>query len=224
MKNIYYTKDIKCPICLLEFSTTKVRMSAVKVERKDEDFCVYYKDHNPIYYDIFICPSCGYASSENSFNKLEDREKEILIKAFFNREIGRNFCGIRSHTDALDSYKIALYTASLIGARKSNMAGLALKTAWLYRYTEDEKEKDFLKMALDFYLEAYDKESFPVNNMDEHTVIYLIGELSRRLELYEESINWFNRLVSHPDGGSNIRIQKMAREQWRVVRGIMKKI
>lgn len=224
MENVYYAKDVKCPVCLLEFSTTKIRMSGVKIDHKDEDFCVHYKEHNPIYYNIFICPNCGYASSENSFDSLEDKEKDILIKAFAGRKVERNFCGIRSHGDALDSYKIALYTANLIGARKSFTAGLALKTAWMYRYINDENEKAFLKMALEFYLEAYDKENLPVNNMDELTMIYLIGEISRRLGMYEESINWFSKLFSHPDKNSNIRIQKMAKEQWYRVRDILKKI
>lgn len=224
MKSIYYTKEVKCPICSLPFSTTKVRTSTVKIERKDEDFCVHYKDHNPIYYYIFVCPNCGYASSESSFEDIESRDKEILINAFSGRTVGRNFCGIRSHTDALDSYKIALYTANLINGRKSYMGGLALKIAWMYRYINDANEKSFLKTALDFYIEAYEKERFPVNNMDELTVIYLIGELYRRLEIYDKSIEWFSKVVSHPDRDSNIRIQKLAREQWHLVRDLLKKI
>ena len=108
----------------------------------------------------------------------------------------------------MDSYKIAIYTAGLIDSKDSYIAGLALKTAWLYRYTKDENEKKYLEMALKYYTEAYNKENFPVNNMDELTVIYLIGEISRRLEMYDQSIYWFSKVVSHPDKNSNLRILK----------------
>lgn len=224
MENVYYTKDVKCPVCLFEFSTTKIRMNALKIDHKDEDFCIHYIEYNPVYYDIFVCPTCGYASSENSFDMLGSNEKDKLMKAFAGRRVERNFCGIRSYEDALDSYKIALYTAKLIGARKSNIAGLALKTAWMLRYANDENEEVFLRMALDSYLDSYERESSTENNMDELTMIYLMGEISRRLGMYEESINWFSRLASHPDKNSNLRIQKMGKEQWHKIRDKLKKI
>lgn len=218
MSNVYYTKEVYCPVCGEKFDTTKIKTSVLRIVSRDEDFCVHYKDYNPIYYDIFICPNCGYGSSENAFDKLSDKDKEILKKAFASRKVGRNFCGVRTYSDALDSYKIAIYTAGLIDSKNSYIAGLALKTAWLYRYTKDENEKKYLEMALKYYTEAYNKENFPVNNMDELTVIYLIGEISRRLEMYDQSIYWFGKVVSHPDKNSNLRILKMAKEQWYAVR------
>jgi len=60
--------------------------------------------------------------------------------------------------------------------------------------------------------------------MDELTVIYLIGELSRRLEMYDKAIEWFSKVVSHPERDFNIRIEKLAREQWHLVRDLLKKI
>lgn len=222
MKDVYYKKLLQCPICLFEFYTTKIKMRAVKIQGKDEDFCTYYKDYNPMYYEIFICPNCGYGASENSFKDINHSEKRTLMEAFVGREVGRDFGGLRTHKDALDSFKIALYTANIKKGRKSLMAGLALKTAWMYRYINDDNEFDFLKMALEFYKEAFDTESFSDNNLNELTVIYLIGEISRRIGMYEESLDWFNRLINHPDKGTNRRIEKLAREQWRKVREIIK--
>ncbi|SHJ02494.1 DUF2225 domain-containing protein [Lutispora thermophila] len=224
MNNAYYTKEVTCPICMINFNTTKIKTSALRVEHRDEDFCVHYENYNPIYYEVIVCPSCGYASTENAFDNLNNKEKLVLAEAFVGRQIGRNFCGIRTHKDALDSYKIAIYTANLIKAKNSYIAGLALKTAWMYRYiNNEENEKAFLNMALDNYIEAFNKERFPANNMDELTVIYLIGELSRRLGNYEEAVYWFSRVTSHPDRNSNMRIQGLAREQWHAVRELVKK-
>lgn len=222
MENFYYKKSLKCPICLFEFSSTKIKLKAIKVKSKDEDFCVHYKDYNPMYYEIFICPNCGYGASNNSFNDINDIERELLMKAFAGREIGRDFSGIRTHMDALDSFKIALYTANLKKAKDSVIAGLALKTAWMHRYIKDNSELVFLKMALEYYKEAYNNEDFHNNNIDELVVIYLIGEISRRVGMYEDSITWFNRLINHPSKDKNRRIEKLAREQWRSVRETIK--
>ncbi len=224
MDDIFYKKNLVCPICSLKFSSLKIKTKSIKAQGKDEDFCVYYKNENPMFYEIFICPGCGYGASENSFNDIGASEKEELTKNFLGREIGRDFCDVRDHKDALDSFKIALFTAGLKKARPSIIGGLALKTAWMYRYIKDEAEFYFLEMALENYKAAYDNESFDGNGMDILTVIYLIGEISRRLGLYEEAIIWFNRLISHPDKDKNPRIEKFAREQWRKTREEMKSV
>ncbi len=222
MEEAYYKKTIKCPVCLFEFSTTRIKIKSIKVEKKDKDFCVHYRNYNPMYYEIFICPNCGYGASNNSFNDVDYKEKNILMKAFAGREIGRDFGGIRSHTDAVDSFKIALYTANLKKAKSSIIAGLALKIAWMYRYIEDNKELSFLNLAAKYYKEAYDTEDFTESDINEVMVAYLIGEISRRIGELEESIIWFNRVIEHTNKDKNIRIEKLAREQWRNVRELIR--
>lgn len=224
MTDVYYKKELICPVCLFEFQTTKIKMRAVRVKSKDADFCTYYENYNPIYYEIFICPRCGYGASERSFDDIREKEKRLLKEAFAGREVGRDFGDIRTYKDALDSFKIALFTADMKESKNSIMAGLALKVAWMYRYKENENEYKFLHMALDKYKKAFDEEIFSGDGgIDELTVIYLIGEISRRLGNYAESMEWFNRLLSHPERNRNIRIEKLAREQWRKAREIMKK-
>lgn len=222
MKDAYYKKTLKCPVCLFEFSSTRIKTKAVKIKSKDEDFCNHYEDYNPLYYEIFICPNCGYGASNNSFDSIDEREKFILAEAFKGREVERDFGGIRNHIDALDSFKIAVFTANLKKARYSIIAGLSLKTAWLYRFEKDENEKAFLEMALKYYKEAYDTENFNDEGIGELTVIYLIGELCRRMGKYEDAINWFNRVINHPEKNKNKRIEKLAREQWRKSRDAAK--
>ena len=52
---------------------------------------------------------------------------------------------------------------------------------------KDEREKKFLEHALHFYYEVYEKEELPVGKMDEFTCMYMIAELNRRLENYDEA-------------------------------------
>ncbi|MDF2521409.1 MAG: hypothetical protein K0R84_2037 [Clostridia bacterium] len=223
MNEILYDKNVKCPICNNSFSSKKVRVSACVVDRRDEDFCIHYKDFNPVYYEIFVCPHCGYAASENSFDNLSLVELNRIKEMLSGKIVGRSFCDERGINDAIDSFKLALFIADTRGAKKSMIAGICLKIAWLYRELKDEKEMVFLKYALDNYGIAYDKEEMPLGNLDEISVQYLLGELSRRIGKLNDAVFWFNKAVNNPLRVNNPRIEKMTREQWTAVKQMSKK-
>lgn len=214
MDNALYSKKVTCPICGKDFSSMKAKVNACKVEKKDEDFCTHYVNVNPMYYEIFVCPFCAYAAAENSFKDLSDADIKILKDAFSGRTVGRSFCTERNLNDAIAASKLAIHTAELRKAKASTLAGLCLKLAWLYRFAGDKQEEVFLKYALDNYLEAFDKEGLPIGNLDEISMLYLLGELSRRLGLYKEAVVWFGKAVASPDRKDNPRIERQAREQW----------
>ncbi|HRU42534.1 MAG TPA: DUF2225 domain-containing protein, partial [Candidatus Diapherotrites archaeon] len=159
MNNSLYSKKVVCPICSKQFSSMKAKVNSCKIKKKDEDFCTHYVDLNPMYYEVFVCPSCGYAAPETSLGELTEKEANLLKEAFSGREVGRSFCDQRSLDDAIASYKLAIYTAELRKANASVLAGLCLKLAWLYRFKGDKQEELFLEYSLRNYLDAYDKES-----------------------------------------------------------------
>jgi uncharacterized protein (DUF2225 family) len=223
MSEALYEKSVKCPICNNSFSSKKLRMSACVVDRRDEDFCTYYKDYNPMHYEIFVCPHCGYAASENSFDSLTLIESNKIKEILSGKIISRSFCNERSINDAIDSFKLALYIANSRDSKNSVIAGICLKLAWLYREQQDEKEMLFLKYALENYNIAYDKEEMPLGNLDEISVQYLLGELSRRLNKFNDALFWFNKAVNNPLRLNNPRIEKMTREQWALVKEQNKK-
>jgi len=214
MNNALYSKKITCPICGKDFSSLKAKVNSCKIEKKDEDFCIHYVDVNPMYYEFLVCPFCAYSASENSFKELEDSEIRLLKDAFSGRTVGRNFCTERSLEDAIAACKLAIHTAETRKAKASTLAGLCLKLAWFYRFAGDKQEEVFLRYALDNYLEAFDKEGLPIGNLDEMSVLYLLGELSRRLGLYNDAIVWFGKVVECPTRKQNPRIERQAREQW----------
>lgn len=218
MSEALYEKNFKCPICNNGFSSKRVRVSSYRVDRRDEDFCTTYKGDNPMYYEILVCPKCGYASSETSFDSLSPKELNTLKEILSGKVVNRNFCGARTINDALDSFKLALFIARARGAKDSIIAGLTLKLAWIYRELKDEKEIEFLNYTLEYYKHAYDKENLPIGNLDEISIQYLLGELSRRVNKLNDAIFWFNKAVSNPERATNPRIEKMAREQWITVK------
>ncbi|MEA4848406.1 MAG: DUF2225 domain-containing protein [Clostridiaceae bacterium] len=218
MNNSLYSKKVTCPICGKEFSSLKAKVSSCKVKKKDEDFCIHYEDTNPMYYEIFVCPFCAYAAPENSFGEMTEEGLKLLKGAFLGREVGRSFCAQRSLKDAIAVYKLAIYTAELIKAKASMLAGLCLKLAWLYRFKGDKQEELFLNYSLRNYLEAFNKEPLPIGNLNEISLMYLLGELSRRIGKFNDAITWFGKAAASPERKENPKIEKLVREQWVVAR------
>lgn len=223
MNEALYSKKMTCPICSKQFSSLKAKVNACRVEKKDEDFCIHYVDLNPTYYEVFVCPFCGYAATENTFSEINDTEIKLLSDAFSGRKVGRSFCTERSLDDAIAVFKLAIYTAELRKAKSSLLAGLCLKLAWMYRFAGDKQEDVFLDYALKHYWEAFDKEGLPIGNLNEISMMYLLGELSRRVGKLNDAIVWFGKAVSSPDRVSSPRIERMARDQWSLAKEEYKK-
>lgn len=214
MNEALYSKKVTCPICNKQFSSMKAKLNACKVAKKDEDFCTHYVDLNPLYYDIFVCPFCGYSAAESSFVELTEIEVRLLKEAFSGRTVGRSFCIERGLNDAIAACKLAIHTAEQRKAKAGVLGALCLKLAWLYRFADDKQEEVFLNFALKNYLEAFDNEELPIGNLNEISMLYLLGELSRRLGKFNDAIVWFGKAVASPERDENPKIEKLAREQW----------
>lgn len=195
--------------------TSRVRPSFKKAVRTDADFCAYYKNENPDYYVVRVCPKCGFASTENSATKLTDKQKNLLKEKITVRWIERDFGGHREWETALETYKLALICAQTIGDTERITASFLQHIAWLYRYKGDhEQEQKFLKFCLDSYILVYEKEGVGSNNAK---LLYLIGEISRRIGNFNEAVKWFSRVINDKKIMDAAMI-RASREQWSVLR------
>jgi len=95
---------------------------------------------------------------------------------------------------------------------------ICLRLAWLYRYNNEEREKEFLRHAAECYEEAYRYEGLPIGGLDEISIVYLLGELNRRIEKYEDAIYWFNKAISHPGIKQKKNLELQIRDQWNIAR------
>lgn len=218
MEHLLYDKQIVCPLCRNKFTTKKVRTRTLKMVKRDDDFCVIYKDINPTYYHIFVCAECGYSSTEGEFSDLSKNDKEILEGSIRSKWKKRHFEGVRSFEEAEEIYKLAILIGQLLKKTRGYIGSLCLKLAWIYRQENDKREQEFLQYALDFFEDAYQNERFPVSGLDEVELSYLIGELNRRLGKPQKSIHWFAKALDNPDIKKHRQIQLKARELWRVAR------
>ncbi|WP_046215866.1 DUF2225 domain-containing protein [Paenibacillus wulumuqiensis] len=210
-----YQITVNCPQCEEDFKTSRVRPSMKRAVRRDSDFCAYYQHENPDYYVVRICPHCGFASTENSVAKLSNEQKQKYMKQIGSRVAKRDMGGKRTGEQALEAYKLALMCAQTVGDRERIVASFLHHIAWLYRYNgEIEQELRFIRYCLESYIRVFELES--VSGSDAK-LMYLIGELHRRLGEFNDAVKWFSRVINdqHITDSAMIRA---SREQWVVLR------
>ncbi|MFK7695540.1 DUF2225 domain-containing protein [Paenibacillus sp. HJGM_3] len=210
-----YQIKVKCICCEQEFQTSRVRPSFKKSKGTDTDFCVHYKEINPEYYVVRVCPYCGFSSTENFSDRMTPKQKEEYYDRFGKNWSAREFGGDRDWATAMQTFKLALLSAQVKNERSRIIAGLLHHIAWLYREKGDrEQENRFLEHALDAYVRVFEGEE---DNMNNARLMYLMGELNRRLKRYGEAIRWFGRVINDKKIMDAAMI-RACREQWVVTR------
>ncbi|HHU91363.1 MAG TPA: DUF2225 domain-containing protein [Clostridiaceae bacterium] len=224
IKAVYNSKSV-CPVCESDIEYTKVRSKVIRLIKQDTDFCPYYEGENPIFYEAVICPECGYAAHVTNFSSISRYDKDKVRNIITSKWQRRSFTGQRTIDQALEAFKIVLLNQNIIEGLKSEIAKVCMRIAWLYRYKQDKtQENKFLNHALINYKKAYSQEDLTEEGkLDEYTCLYIIGELNKRLGLYEESIKWLSRLImSFSDPQQKDKIPKMlietARDLYQEVR------
>ena len=211
-----YRVKVTCLCCESEFETSKVRPSFRKVVKTDTDFCTYYKDINPDYYVVRVCPSCGFSFTESfSQNLLPARKKHYLDTIGSKWQSKRDYGGERDAAMAMETFKLALITGQTVGEKERVIASILHHIAWMYRRDgKTEEEKRFLEYALDSYVRVYETDREANNSA---RLMYLIGELNRRLGRFHEAVRWFSRVVQDHSIMDAAMI-RASREQWQVIR------
>lgn len=217
MEPLFQIKVI-CLCCESNYQTSRVRPSFKKAIKTDSDFCAYYKSINPDYYVVRVCPFCGFAATENFKDKLSEKQKTAYYEKLGNQWKHRDYGTERSKTDAMECYKLSLLTAQSIGEKARVVAALLHHIAWLYRYEGMlEQENRFLGFALDAYVRVYETETDSLSNA---RLMFLIGDLNRRLGNYNDAVRWFGRVIQDKKIVDAAMI-RASREQWQNIRAEM---
>ncbi len=209
-----YDKEVNCPVCRNTFTTKKTRNRRLKVIKRHEDFFVEYEDINPIHYHVWVCPQCGYSATESEFYNITKHEISSVKQEISSKWNKRSFGDARSLDDVERTYKLALAIATILGKSQGYVGGLCLKLAWTYREMGSSKEFTFLENAMASYTKAYETEPMPLETIEEVPMIYLIGELNRKLGNFQRAITWYGKVVDHSQIKYYRHIKLLAREQW----------
>lgn len=218
MLDTLFSVEKVCPVCKKKFNVTRVRSRLVLI-KQDSDFCSYYKDINPYYYKVWMCPHCGYAAQDTNFEDILPAAAEKVQKFFSNRDIQIDLSGNRSREQGIVSHQLAIVCGELAGVPASRLAGLHMRLGWLYREAQQTKqEQATLLKAINYYESALEKENMPVGPMTELTITYLIGDLLRRTGSSDKALLYLSRVVSSPKARQEKRIVDLARDVWQDMR------
>lgn len=207
-----YDKTVTCPVCGATFKAKSPKKLSYRVIKQDSDFFIEYKALNPYFYDVWLCNECGYAAMKTDFDKIRERQKELVLEKISKKWHKKNYPEVYDVNVAIERFKISLLNYELIDASPSKKAMNCLKIAWMYRILgQKDLEQAFLKNALSGFLDAYQNEAFPIYGMNKFAMLYLIGELNRRTGNDDEALIWFGRVLGETNADQ--KLKNKARDQ-----------
>ncbi|PFA70502.1 hypothetical protein CN378_01120 [Bacillus sp. AFS015802] len=219
----FYDKKTQCLSCKHSYSTTRIRSRFVKLAGHDSDFCPLYESSeiNPLLYNVSVCPMCGFSYTDDFTAYIPSVLKSELEKKISLHWQPQDYGKQRSYSDAINTYKLAAYCALIKKEKKVTIAGLYLRTAWLYRKTgEQEQERRFINLATHEYIDAYLTDGVPASLMSETKLLYIIAELLRRQDKIDESVAYLSKVIGKQHLSTEPKIIEMARERWYEIREV----
>lgn len=205
-----FDKQVVCPVCNAHFKNKTVKSKSPRVISKDSDFFIRYSKVNPYFYDVVICNSCGYAAMKSDFENIKLHKKELVLSNVTPKWKPREYPDIIDEKLAIERYKLALLNALLLNLQDSTKAMISLKIAWMHRLLNNtEQEIIFLRQALDGFNNAYIYEVFPIYGLQRDSLMYLLGELNRKLGDYQNALQWFSKTIVSIN--SSYKVKEMAR-------------
>lgn len=209
-----WQKSIICPVCEVEFTVENVRQDAIRVKGRDTDFMVYYEDINPNLYLVWVCPKCYYATLKDDFQTLTKKEQKVLQDTISKRySISKmaDFTKERDEILGMLSYELAGFCYAERKSSNEKLAGIYLREAWIAREIGDwDVERECLEKGSTFYKKAF-YEDYDLK-MAKSEIMYLIGEINRRLGNYEEAISYLSKVFE--DKEAKQKIADLAHDQY----------
>ena len=225
--DVLFDKSAECPICGKEFSFRAVRTGKARLLGQDQDLRPKYEKFEPAKYDVVVCPYCGYATLTRYFAALPAAQVKLVKEGIGGKVHGIANNPILSYDDAIQRYQLALASSIVKRAKDSEKAYVCLKMAWIIRGKKetlpadtpdrdaviaglDADENEALQTAYEGFINARQKESFPIAGMDEITVDYLLAVLSARFGKFDVAQKMIASILMNRT--ANNRIKDRARD------------
>ncbi|MFH1421680.1 MAG: DUF2225 domain-containing protein [Planctomycetota bacterium] len=178
-------KQIKCPVCDRIFKS-EVVVSTNQVGQ--------YTDFKPVVcgvfpYPFFIhtCPSCGFSGYDDDFSQTYPVQFKEKVRYELSKQLTKD------KTSGYNKYMFAAWCYEQLQRNKMETADLYLRAAWCAQDESDEiKEKEARKKSALLFEKALVLGEIPAEQRA--TIIYLLGELKRRLGKTEEAAIWFDKV------------------------------
>lgn len=232
-KDLIYDKVFTCAVCDKEFSSKIMKTGKAKLIATDIDLHYRYENIDAIKYDVVTCPKCGYSALLRYFPMTTSAQAK-LIKANVYGKVKLTPISGETYTyeDMLERYKLALVCSIVKRAKDSEKAYVCLKNAWLLRgyaeelelkneLTEEQRQEmksqelEYIQNALDGFINAVQRESFPICGMDVLTIDYLIAALAFQVNKDDIAAKKVAEILV--SNAANERVKNRARELKRMI-------
>ncbi len=232
-KDLIYDKTFTCAVCDKEFSSKIMKTGKAKLIATDIDLHYRYENIDAIKYDVVTCPKCGYSALLRYFPMTTSAQAK-LIKANVYGKVKLTPISGETYTyeDMLERYKLALVCSIVKRAKDSEKAYVCLKNAWLLRgyaeelelkneLTEEQRQEmkaqelEYIQNALDGFINAIQRESFPICGMDVLTIDYLIAALAFQVGKDDIAAKKVAEILV--SNAANERVKNRARELKRMI-------
>lgn len=239
-KDYIYDKNFTCVVCDKEFSSKIMKTGKAKLVGTDIDLRYRYEGIDSIKYDVVTCPRCGYSALLKYFPMTTVAQGKLIKANIYGKVKLPALTGeTYSYEDMMERYKLALVCTIVKRGKDSEKAYVCLKNAWLLRgYAEElemknsltdemrqemkAQELEYIQNALEGFMNAVQKESFPICGMDVLTMDYLIASLAYQVNRDEIAAKKIAEvLVSN---AANERVKSRARELKRMILEKHKKV
>lgn len=221
-KEFLLEKSIRCPVCDTVFKTKMVKTGRVKRLEPDFDLRPRFQYIDTNKYDVSSCPKCGYTAMNRYFSHLSSGQIKMIDEGVRRKFKQTNLVEPEeySYDEAIDRYKLALYSTIVKKGKTSEKAFECLKISWLYRGKNEElmassdkdakaikesqkEEQVYYAQAYDGFLKAIASEAFPMCGMEESTINLLVASMAFKLQKYDIASRFVSLvLTSHAAGRS----------------------
>ncbi|CAM3779058.1 DUF2225 domain-containing protein [Mesobacillus zeae] len=216
-----YDKKCSCILCGKQYTSKKIRSRFVKTTSIDTDFAPVYADpeNNPALYYVYVCPHCGFSSTEEFSPFFPPGTKEELQDKVCSHWRPHDYSSKRNIMTAIQTLKLGAFCASLKKEKHIVTGGLYIRTAWLHRSLGDKtQEHRFLSLACGEYANSYSKGDFKGSQVSETRILYLLGELSHRLGKHQDAVRYFSKVIENQKQSLEPTIVRMAKNRWHEIR------
>jgi uncharacterized protein (DUF2225 family) len=195
-KDLVYDKSFCCPVCDKKFTSKVMKTGKTRLLSTELDSRLIYEGIDIRKYEVVQCPDCGYGAMISGFQPLLSSQvkmvrENICNKVHFVVPTGE----IYEYEEVIPRYQIALACAIVKHAKDSEKAHICLHFAWLLRgYAEaleaedkltfekaaelKEQEQECLQKAVEGFINARQKESFPICGMDPNSFDYVLAAIA----------------------------------------------
>ncbi len=208
MGTSFKTSSFICPSCSTSFEARIVK--SVTHQGQDSDFFPHYLGENPLPFFLVRCPECGFCAYPEDYAPSMS-EKNKVTPAYIKKVL------CLPVAKKLPEEALKFFVAGKVYEENQrnpyHIGNLYLRGSWCCRLIENRKLEIELQQLAVKHLKQSVERSTITNPDNLPIVIYLVGELYRRLEDRQSAREWFGSVEEFVIDGDQQWILELTQKQ-----------